>query len=85
MAITTERELGAALRARRESAGLTQEQVASRAGISRALLIDLEKGRRTRAELGRVLAVIRALDAAIHLEDAIQPSFNAALDALLGE
>lgn len=70
--ITNERELGTALRARRESARLTQAQVASRAGVSRALVIDLEKGKRPRAELGGVLAVIAALGAAVHLEDSAQ-------------
>lgn len=67
--IRNEIELGAALRDRRESAGQTQAQLAERAGVSRAFLIDLERGRRPRAELTRVLAVMRAVDAAITLVD----------------
>ena len=67
--IRHEIELGAALRDRRTQAGLTQEQLATRAGVSRAFVIDIERGRRPRAELNRVLAVMRALDAAITLVD----------------
>jgi HTH-type transcriptional regulator / antitoxin HipB len=68
-AITNEIQLGAALRERRERAGLTQGRLAERSGVSRAFVIDLERGRRSRAELGRVLSVMRALDAAITLVD----------------
>ncbi len=67
--IANEIQLGAALRERRERAGLTQGRLAERAGVSRAFVIDLERGRRPRAELHRVLAVMRALDAAITLAD----------------
>lgn len=67
--IANEIQLGAALRERRERAGMTQGRLAERAGVSRAFIIDLERGRRPRAELGRVLSIMRALDAAIMLVD----------------
>lgn len=82
--IRNEIELGAALRDRRESARLTQAQLAERAGVSRAFIIDIERGRRPRAELNRVLAVIRALDAAVSLVDHRARSAEQALSELLG-
>ena len=83
--IANEIQLGAALRERRERAGLTQGHLAERAGVSRAFLIDLERGRRPRAELGRVLSVMRALDAAIALVDAERRDAEDALADLLGD
>ena len=80
MVILNEVQLGAALRERRELSGLTQAAVADRAAVSRAFVIDLERGRRPRAELTRVLAVIRALDAAITLTDHQTKSAEEALD-----
>lgn len=82
--ILNELQLGAALRERRERAALTQAQVADRAAVSRAFLIDLERGRRPRAELTRVLSVMRALDAAIVLTDYQAKTAEEALDELLG-
>ena len=82
--ILNEVQLGAALRERRELSGLTQAAVADRAAVSRAFVIDLERGRRPRAELTRVLAVMRALDAAITLTGHQTKSAEEALDELLG-
>ncbi|MDF1488524.1 helix-turn-helix domain-containing protein [Tessaracoccus caeni] len=45
----------------RREAHLTQLELASRAGVSRRFIIELEKGH-PRAELSRVLAVLHALD-----------------------
>ncbi len=83
--IRNEIELGAALHARREHAHLTQEQLAERAGVSRAFVIDIERGRRPRAELNRVLAVMRALDGALTLTDHRAPSAAQALADLLAD
>lgn len=83
--LRNEIELGAALRARREAAGLTQAQVAERARVSRAFVIDLERGRRPRAELGRALAVVRALEAAVVVVDHRAVSAEEALTHLLSE
>lgn len=81
--VRNEIELGAALRDRRARAGLTQAQLADRAGVSRGFVIDIERGRRPRAELNRVLAVMRALDAALSLVDHSTPSAEQALSDLL--
>ncbi len=85
MVITQEKELGAAVRSRRDEAGLTQSQLAERAGVSRGFLVDLERGQRPRAELFRVLAVIKALDAAVTLVDHRAQTAEDALAELLGE
>jgi HTH-type transcriptional regulator / antitoxin HipB len=83
--LTNEIELGAALRTRRGRTGLTQARVAELAGVSRAFVIDLERGRRPRAELHRVLSVIRALDAAVVLVDHRETPPEELLATLLGE
>lgn len=83
--IRNEIELGAALRERRARANLTQGQLASRAGVSRGFIIDIERGRRPRAELNRVLAVMRALDTAIALTDHRAQTAEQALADMLGE
>jgi HTH-type transcriptional regulator / antitoxin HipB len=77
--------LGAALRHARRSRGWTQADLAQRAEVSRAFVTDLERGARPRAELARVLAVIRALDKSLAIEDAPpQSSFDDLLDDVLG-
>lgn len=83
--VRNEIELGAALRERRERAGLTQAQLAIRANVSRAFVIDVERGRRPRAELTRVLAVMRALDSAITLVDHRSQTAEEAMAELLAE
>jgi len=83
--LRNEIELGAALKYRRERANLTQSEVAERANVSRAFVIDLERGRRPRAELTRVLSVVRALDAALTLVDHRAPSATQALTDLLAD
>lgn len=77
-------DLGAQLRELRRARGWTQAELAERAGVSRKFVIDLERGQRVRAELDRVLAVVRALDREIALVEGARPSFDAALDQLLG-
>lgn len=59
--VTTVREIGAALRARRLELGLTQLETARRAHVTRQWLVRLERGHPT-AELGLVLAVAGALE-----------------------
>lgn len=68
MLAQTAPELGARIRERRVARGLTQEQLAGRAGVSRQWLVRLESGH-PGAELGRVLWVLRALDAGIAVQD----------------
>ena len=64
-------DVGAAIRAARRAEGLTQAQLAERAGVGRQWLVALEKGH-DRAELGKALAVLAALGlrAGTHAESA---------------
>jgi y4mF family transcriptional regulator len=67
--IRTSRELGLAVRRARSDRGWTQAELADRARVGRQWLSELEGGKRT-AEVGRVLAVLEALQLAITLEPA---------------
>lgn len=58
--------LGAQLRAQRRARGLTQEELATLAQISRRTLISIEQGKS--AELSKVFAVLRALDLRMSIE-----------------
>jgi len=57
--------LAARLRALREQHGLTQEQLAARAGISVATVRNIERATVVEPSLFTVLAVVRALGATI--------------------
>lgn len=54
-------DLGAAVQSRRLEAGLTQTDLASRAGVSRSYLSHLESGRSSRL-LNLLLDLLRLLD-----------------------
>lgn len=82
--ITDVRGLGAAIREARADRGWTQADLAERAGVSRAFVLDIERGARPRAELARTLRVLRALDKSIRLDDDSPESFDEILDAVLG-
>lgn len=62
--------LGAAIRDARKSRGWTQQQLAEAANVSRQFVLDIERGARLRAELGRVLRILRALDKDLMIVDA---------------
>ena len=54
-------ELGTALRDARTRKGWTQAHLAQAAGVSRQLLVDVERGKRPGTELSGVLSIARAL------------------------
>lgn len=60
MRVRTMTDLGALVRAARESANLTQADLARRAGVSREWLVKVEGGR-TPAEFPRVLDLLEEL------------------------
>lgn len=62
--IQTSRAFGSAVRRARNDRGLSQVELAARAGVGRPWLSELETGKRT-AELGRALSVLSALDLAV--------------------
>jgi y4mF family transcriptional regulator len=67
MRVRTMADLGAALQDARERRGLTQVDLARRAGVSREWLVKVEAGR-TPAEMTRVLAVVAELGLVLDLQ-----------------
>lgn len=66
--IRTARQLGAAVRARREQAAITQSRLAEASGVSRAWLAKFEAGHRA-ASVEQILKVLDALNLDIVLND----------------
>ena len=62
--IQTSKAFGSAIRRARTDQGLSQVELAARAGVGRPWLSELETGKRT-AELGRALSVLSALGLAV--------------------
>ncbi len=67
--IYTSESLGAAIRHYRREAGLTQEELARRAGLHRTYLSDLEQGRETE-HIRRILRVLRQMGVRMTLDRA---------------
>lgn len=66
MRVRTMADVGAVVRDARERAGLTQVELARRAGVSREWLIKVERAR-TAAEMWRVLDVLEELGLILHV------------------
>lgn len=69
MEIRTLHDVAASVRGRRVGLRLTQQTLATRAGVSRSFVSDLEAGKPT-VELRRVIAVLEALGYSLDLETA---------------
>lgn len=83
--IQTTRAFGSAVRRARKDQGLSQTELAARAGVGRPWLSELETGKRT-AELGRALAVVSALDLAVTFVSSPTPDDSGIdLGQVLGE
>ncbi|MCL2826307.1 MAG: helix-turn-helix transcriptional regulator [Eggerthellaceae bacterium] len=65
--IQSSAELGAAIRARRKSQGLTQQELAGFSGCSAKFLTDLENGKPT-VRLDKVLKIVMMLGMDFYLE-----------------
>ena len=70
--VLTVGQLGMEMRRIRLAAGLTQAELADRAGVSRRWLGQMERGH-LRAEADKVMRVVRALGLAVRLEPARAP------------
>ena len=81
MTARTAAEVGQFVRAQRKMQGLTQADLATKAGVSRDWLVRLEQGHH-RLELGRVMAVTEALGFGVTFT-AVQQSTNSPLDSML--
>ncbi|WP_199514979.1 helix-turn-helix domain-containing protein [Nucisporomicrobium flavum] len=80
MRIDRPSDLGNHLREVRRRAGLSQAAVATRAGLSRRWLSDLEAGKAT-AEVGLVLKLVAALDLILEINP--PPKSDIDLDVIL--
>jgi transcriptional regulator with XRE-family HTH domain len=69
MRVGTARELGALVRERRESLGLTQQEAAAEAAVSREWLSRFEAGKST-VPLSRVFDTLAALGLAVDVTEA---------------
>ena len=58
MPLVTTRKLGVMLRERREHAGLNVQTAATRAGVGRRLLLELEAGKRPNVSFATVLRLL---------------------------
>lgn len=61
--------LGSAIRRLRTDRGLTQEELAASAGVSRLWLSRVENGQRAGLEFSLILQVLDALDASLLIRD----------------
>lgn len=77
--LRTSRDLGGAIRRARRDRGLSQTELAARAGVGRPWLSGVENGKRT-AEIGRILLVVSALDLAVALVPAPGPGDDRGVD-----
>jgi y4mF family transcriptional regulator len=89
MKIKSTQDLAAAVRGQRQDLGLTQAELATRAGVSRPWLSEVEAGKLT-AEFGKVIRLVDALGLTLELvasepgvDDA--PAQSVDLDAILDE
>jgi len=87
MKIKSIRDLAAAVRGRRRDLGLTQAELAMRAGVSRKWVYEFEAGKPA-AELRLILRVIDVLGLTLelgHQDDTRSTSTHADLDSLIEE
>lgn len=82
MHIRTPLDLGLAIRERRRQLGLSQAELAARAGVGRQWLVAVEHGK-PRAEIGLVLALLDALGCALTVTEVPGRTASAGLDAVI--
>lgn len=84
MIIRTASELGHLIRDRRRAASMTQEQLATRVGVSRQWVVDIERGKST-AALSLVLRTLNALGIRLDArsQDAIRDRPSIDLNAII--
>lgn len=71
--IRSPRHLGAFIHDARKERNLTQEALATAAGVSRSWLIGIEQGKRQRAELDKIFSLLQALHIDLILEQSLPP------------
>ena len=68
MEIKSLSDLGTQVRQRRKAAGLTADEVAVMAGLSRRLLLELEQGKRSNVGFSNVLNILTLLGLRMEVE-----------------
>lgn len=71
MIVSSPADLGAAVRHARKSLGLTQEVLATAAGVGARFVVELEAGKAT-VQLDSVMAVLAALDITLEASSPIR-------------
>ena len=61
MLVTSARELGSLIRDRRQETGLTATEAAGLAGVSRRLLLEVERGKRPNVGFAAVMRILALL------------------------
>ncbi len=82
MRLRTIADIATNVRARRTDLGLTQAALATKAGVSRKWIVDLEAGKAS-IEIGLLLRVLDALDIALMATEAAPDAADTELDSLL--
>lgn len=62
-------QLGLTIRRLRDRRGLSQAELAERAGVSRQWVIAVEQGQKNGLEVGLIMRVLDALDASLTVRD----------------
>ncbi len=76
MQLRTPNEIGHLVRDRRKSRGWTQDQLATRLGVSRLWIVQLEQGKAT-VQLGLVLRTLNELDVPLQVD--LQPQSHSGM------
>ena len=71
MIVRTPSDLGLLIRERRKKLGLDQQELATKVGVSRLWIIEIEKGK-PRAEIGLLMRTLLALD--LELDVSTEPA-----------
>lgn len=89
MRLRTPTDIGLVIRERRRALGQSQQELATRVGVSRQWIVEVEQGKR-RAELGLVLRTLEALGLGLRTDEAspgdsrpMNPAAAVDLDAVL--
>lgn len=79
--IYSPRMLGGTISVARKRAGMTQQELADKANVSKAWIVRLEKSQSENLEMGRVFRVVRALGLVFNVvpEDKRSAAINAAV------
>ena len=79
-AITLPRQIAYPIRDKRKQLGLTQVDLAQKAGVSRQLVVSLEAGRATGVSLDKLMSVLDVLGLSLSINEAQEESVEQAIN-----